>query len=83
VAIEYTAGGIRVNAVCPVATDTQFTRDVVAGEEKASGGLSKAVPIGRFGKPQEIAAPVLWFCSPWASYVVGHALVVDSGFILP
>jgi NAD(P)-dependent dehydrogenase (short-subunit alcohol dehydrogenase family) len=37
------------------------------------------VPIGRFGKPQEIAAPVLWLCSPWASYVVGLALVVDSG----
>jgi len=38
------------------------------------------VPIGRFGEPEEIAAAVLWLCSPSASYVVGHALLVDGGY---
>jgi NAD(P)-dependent dehydrogenase (short-subunit alcohol dehydrogenase family) len=37
----------------------------------------------RSGKPEAIAAAVLWLCSPWASYVVGHALVVDGGLTVP
>ncbi|MFL6674947.1 MAG: SDR family oxidoreductase [Massilia sp.] len=79
VAIEYAAKCIRVNAVCPGAIDAQIVRDVVAGEEKASDALSKAVSIGRIGNPEEIASAVLWLCSPRPSYVVGHALVVDGG----
>jgi NAD(P)-dependent dehydrogenase (short-subunit alcohol dehydrogenase family) len=42
--------------------------------------LVKAIPIGRLGKPEEIAQAVLWLCSPGASFVVGHALLVDGGF---
>ena len=78
-ALEYVKRGIRVNAVSPGLIDTQVARDVVAGNEEAYGEIAKNVPIGRAGRPEEIASAVLWLCSPGASYVVGHALTVDGG----
>ncbi len=78
-ALEYVRKGIRVNAVNPGLIDTQVARDVVAGDERAYGEIAKNVPIGRAGRPEEIASAVLWLCSPGASYVVGHALTVDGG----
>ena len=78
-ALEYVKRGIRVNAVNPGLIDTQVARDVVAGNEEAYGEIAKNVPIGRAGRPEEIASVVLWLCSPGASYVVGHALTVDGG----
>ena len=42
--------------------------------------IMKDQPIGRLGRPEEIAAPVVWLCSPGASFVIGHALVVDGGY---
>src|SRR5439155_13009273 len=71
-ALEYAKKGIRVNAVNPGLIDTQVARDVVAGDEQAYGEIAKNVPIGRAGRPEEIAAVVLWLCSPGASYVGGH-----------
>jgi NAD(P)-dependent dehydrogenase (short-subunit alcohol dehydrogenase family) len=78
-ALEYVKHGIRVNAVNPGLIDTQIARDVVAGDEQAYAQLEKGVPMGRAGRPGEIASVVLWLCSPGASYVVGHALTVDGG----
>ncbi len=78
-ALEYIKHGIRVNAVNPGLIDTQIARDVVSGDEQAYGELAKHVPIGRAGRPEEIASAVLWLCSPGASYIVGHALTVDGG----
>ena len=78
-ALEYIQHGIRVNAVNPGLIDTQIARDVVAGNEEAYTDIAKNVPIRRAGRPEEIAAAVLWLCSPGASYVVGHALTVDGG----
>ena len=78
-ALEYVKRGIRVNAVNPGLIDTQVARDVVDGDEQAYGDIAKHVPIGRAGRPEEIASVVLWLCSPGASYVVGHALTVDGG----
>ncbi len=78
-ALEYVRRGIRVNAVNPGLIDTQIARDVVGGNEQAYAELGKQVPIGRPGRPEEIASVVLWLCSPGASYVVGHALTVDGG----
>lgn len=49
-------------------------------ETAAMDELMKEVPIARLGRPEEIASAVLWLCSPGASYVIGHALVVDGGY---
>jgi NAD(P)-dependent dehydrogenase (short-subunit alcohol dehydrogenase family) len=67
-----------VNAVCPGTIDTPFARAAFEDEKKFEA-FSKSLPIGRIGKPEEIASVVLWLCSPGASYVVWHALVVDGG----
>jgi NAD(P)-dependent dehydrogenase (short-subunit alcohol dehydrogenase family) len=82
-ALEYVKRGIRVNAVNPGLIDTQIARDVVDRDEQAYAELAKHVPIGRAGRPEEIASVVLWLCSPGASYVVGHALTVDGGMTVP
>jgi NAD(P)-dependent dehydrogenase (short-subunit alcohol dehydrogenase family) len=78
-ALEYVKRGIRVNAVNPGLIDTQMARDLVGGDEQAYAEITKHVPIGRAGRPEEIASAVLWLCSPGASYVIGHALTVDGG----
>ena len=78
-ALEYIKKGIRVNAVNPGLIDTQIGHDVFKGDEQVYAEAARSVPIGRAGRPEEIAAVVLWLCSPGASYVVGHGLTVDGG----
>jgi NAD(P)-dependent dehydrogenase (short-subunit alcohol dehydrogenase family) len=77
--LEAIKQGIRVNAVNPGLIDTKIGRDVVEGNEEAYNDIARNVPIGRAGRPEEIASAVLWLCSPGASYVVGEALTVDGG----
>ena len=77
--LEYCTQGIRVNAVNPGTIDTQIARDVVGGSEEAFAELEKGAPIGRAGRPEEIASAVLWLCSSGASYVIGEALTIDGG----
>lgn len=78
-ALGYAKQGIRVNAVCPgpirtPALEWWFSEATGAEEEMVRGQI-----MGRLGKPEEVAAAVLWLCSDEASFVNGHALVIDGG----
>lgn len=79
-ALEYVSKGIRINAVCPGMIQTPMADFVTKGSKEKAAAMAKEAPIGRFGKPEEIAAAVLWLCSPGASYVISHALMVDGGY---
>ncbi|MCG0286842.1 glucose 1-dehydrogenase [Streptomyces sp. PSAA01] len=79
-AVEYAPNGIRINAVCPGVIDTPMVADMLEGQADAMAEIMKQQPIGRLGRADEIAAAVLWLCSPAASLVVGVALPVDGGY---
>jgi len=79
-ALEYAARGIRINAICPGAIETPMVAAMIAKEPETMKGILKEQPIGRLGKPEEIASAVLWLCSPGAGFVIGHALAVDGGY---
>jgi NAD(P)-dependent dehydrogenase (short-subunit alcohol dehydrogenase family) len=79
-ALEYASKGIRINAVCPGTIETPMVEEMLAKEPDAMKDILRDQPIGRLGRPEEIAAAVLWLCSPGASFVIGHALVVDGGY---
>jgi NAD(P)-dependent dehydrogenase (short-subunit alcohol dehydrogenase family) len=80
VALEYAPSGIRVNAVCPGVVETPMFAAVGEISAEAMKQVVHHQPIGRLGRPEEIAASVLWLCSPAASFVIGAALAVDGGF---
>jgi len=81
-ALEYGRQGVRVNAVCPgtVLTPMVEAATQLPGLEEQLVALH---PIGRIGTPEEIANAVLWLCSDDASFVLGHALAVDGGYVVP
>ena len=82
-ALEYAARGIRINAVCPGLIQTPMSDQMVAaGQGEALKVMEKSIPMGRVGRPEEIANAVLWLCSEAASYVTGQSISVDGGFTM-
>lgn len=79
-AIDYSAKGIRINAVCPGVIRTPMAEELIRRNPDLEKELVRDIPAGRLGKPEEIANAVLWLCSPQASFVDGHALLVDGAF---
>lgn len=77
-AVELGAVGIRVNAIAPGPVDTAMAKLVHSPAIRAD--YHNAVPLGRYGTPEEIAAAIGFLCSPAASYVNGQVLAVDGGF---
>lgn len=80
-AAELAPHGIKVNAVAPGTTETEMTRSSLSTDEGLAWQLAR-IPLGRVGQPDDIAAVVLFLCSPEASYITGHTLVADGGWLL-
>jgi len=82
-ALEYATQGIRVNAVCPgfIETPMVMERGLAAGSHpEVYQQIAALHPMKRLGKPEEIAAGVVWLCSEAASFVTGQTLIVDGGY---
>lgn len=78
-ALDYAKSNIRINAVCPGIIETPMMDRFSGGTPEGRERVIAQEPIGRMGKPEEIAAAVLWLCSDAAAFVVGHAMVIDGG----
>jgi NAD(P)-dependent dehydrogenase (short-subunit alcohol dehydrogenase family) len=78
-ALDYAAQNIRVNAICPGFIDTPMMTRFTGGTAEGRATVIAEEPIGRMGRPEEIADAVLWLCSDAAAFVVGHAMVIDGG----
>ena len=78
---ELAPAGIRVNAVAPGTVDTDLTRSVLDDPGVLESQAAERIPLGRLGRPTDIAAAVDFLSSPDASYITGHVLVVDGGWL--
>ena len=79
-ALKHAKDNIRVNAICPGVIETAMTAAVAANPE-IKAIMEGMTPMGRMGRPEEIASAVVWMCSDQASFMTGHPLVVDGGAI--
>lgn len=85
-ALDYAQKGVRVNCVCPGAIDTPMLRWAAAlsdDPEKVIETCNRMHPLGRIGKPEEVADAIVYLASPMASFITGAALVVDGGMLVP
>lgn len=78
-ALENAATNIRINVVCPGIIDTPMMDRFTGDTDEGRDAVVAMEPIGRMGRPEEIASAVLWLCSDLGSFTVGHALVIDGG----
>ncbi|MCL4870975.1 MAG: SDR family oxidoreductase [Anaerolineae bacterium] len=79
-AIEYAKKGVRINAVCPTVTRTPMIERGLAAIPEFMEAARRAIPMQRFGEPEEIAAAVLWLFSDDARFITGTTLTIDGGF---
>jgi len=78
-ALDYASQNIRINAVCPGIIETSMMDRFTGGTHEGRERVIAQEPVGRMGKPDEIASAVVWLCSDPAAFVIGHAMVVDGG----
>jgi NAD(P)-dependent dehydrogenase (short-subunit alcohol dehydrogenase family) len=81
-ALEYAPNHIRVNAVCPGFIETpMLVRAGLLADPAQRAEIEHLHPLGRLGRPEEVAAAAVWLCSPESSFVTGHPLLVDGGYV--
>ena len=81
-AIDYARHGIRINVICPGSIDTPMLRGAMERRGRNPDDvIDRLSLLGRFGRPDEIASAALWLCSDDSSFVLGHALAVDAGYL--
>lgn len=80
-ALEYAKSGIRVNVVCPGVIKTPMIDRFTGKNKEVEKQFETMEPVGRLGEPEEVAAAVTWLCSDAASFVTGHSLTVDGGWV--
>ncbi len=80
-ALEYGTAGIRVNVVCPSAVRTPMMEQILVSMPELEKDMDANHPIGRIGQPEEIAKTIVWLCSDAASFVTGHSMAIDGGFL--
>ncbi|OLC24115.1 MAG: short chain dehydrogenase [Thaumarchaeota archaeon 13_1_40CM_4_48_7] len=80
-ALEYAKAGIRINAIAPGAIETEMMEQSIGNDKQLREALVALHPIGRPGKPEEIANAVIWLLSDKASFLTGHTLLVDGGWV--
>ena len=80
-ALEYATLGIRVNAVCPGYILTPMTIPGIGANPALEQRMVSQTPMGRMGNPEEIAGAVVWLCSDAASFVTGHTMLSDGGYM--
>lgn len=77
-ALEYASRGIRINAVCPATIETPMVAKM-----RETGAIGDVLePIGRVGRPEEVASTVLWLCSPASGFIIGQGIAVDGGYTI-
>ena len=79
-ALDYARQGVRINAICPGVIRTPMAGALLDGNRELEAALIAEIPMGRLGRPEEIAEAVLWLCGSGASFVTGQAIVVDGGY---
>jgi len=78
-ALDYAAQNVRINAICPGIVDTPMMDRFSGGTDEGRDRVIAQEPVGRMGRPEEIASAVMWMCSDNAGFLIGHALVMDGG----
>lgn len=80
-ALEYAKSGLRVNVVCPGVIKTPMVDRFTGKSKEVEKQFENMEPIGRMGQPEEVAEAVIWLCSDASSFVTGHSMAVDGGWI--
>lgn len=78
-ALDYAAQGIRINAICPGIIETPMMDRFSGGTPQGRARVIAQEPVGRMGRPEEVASAVLWLSSDLGAFTTGHALVIDGG----